>query len=135
MPDVQPIAAEVKTGGVILGFIVKWPQMTQGQNGVPYAAPGWADRNVQVLGTAGAGFHCRMQGANSGAPGNGPSNTVYPAAGDWSSLHSGGLTFDVSSPGDKGIAPLDEAPLWVRPVLSGGDGTTLVDVYMMVRVT
>lgn len=134
MATVPSVVTQVKSNGAITGYIVTWANMQNGDQGEPYAAPGWADRNVQVLGTPGVGFHAKMEGSNSGFPSDGVTASVYPQSTDWSLLTSSGLAIDIVSVGANAMAEIDQIPLWVRPNIVG-DGTTSVTVRMMVRKT
>jgi hypothetical protein len=78
----------------------------------------FADRCVQVLGTFGGGT-ITMQGSNDGGT-------------TWHSLHmvDGTTACAFTSAGMNAIL---EVPAQIRPILTGGDGTTDLDVYLHMR--
>lgn len=84
----------------------------------------FADRCFQVDGTFGAGATVTLQGSNDeGTPSN------------WYPLTKAGtgtaLTFTTA--GGAGIGTVNELTRWVRPLLSGGDGTTSLNVKLVAR--
>jgi len=79
---------------------------------------GAADRTVQVFGTF-ATASVTMQGSNEAIPVN------------WQTLHDMGgldLIFTVA-----GMRTISENPLHIRPLLTGGDGTTAITVNLLSR--
>ncbi len=75
------------------------------------------DRSVSVSGTFGVGGTLVIQGSNDGV--------------NWytlSDLQGSALSFTAA--GLKGVA---ESPVWIRPFISGGDGTTSLDVYYVAK--
>ena len=93
--------------------------------GAPYRwAPG-VNRSVQVVGTWGSGGHVKMQGSNLESP------SSVEAAGtlhDWALLSDPqGNAIDLTA---NAIKEVTETPIWVRPVVTAGDGTTSLDVYI-----
>lgn len=90
----------------------KWPAMANGDVGEPIALTRYSDRTVQVTGTPGAGGTLVIRGSNDG------------------------LTYDdmrdvfgntISATGSK-LITLTEVPIWIRPEVTGGDGTTSFNV-------
>lgn len=85
--------------------------------GTPLAYPAHADRSVQVVGTFGGGT-LTMQGSNDGGT-------------TWASLtdpQGNAVAFTAV-----GIEQITELTALIRPSLSGGDGTTDLDVYVLLR--
>ena len=112
----------------MVGF--KWTGLAYDSGGVgTVGAPvQWApgvNRCVQVAGTFGTGGHIKMQGSNLESP------SSVEAAGtlhDWALLSDPqGNAIDLTA---NGIKEVTETPLWVRPVVTAGDGTTALDVYV-----
>jgi hypothetical protein len=103
-------------------IVVSWSPITTANNdGQRFEMPGSADRSVQVFGTFGAGGTITFQG----------SNELVPAA--WVTLAAAGdpaedMTFSAAD-----MKQLLESTRWVRPLLSGGDGTTSLTVLMLAR--
>jgi hypothetical protein len=101
-----------------------WTGLTQAtlDSGDPVQMPGSADRSVQVLGTLGAAGSVRIEGSNVAAP------TVDA---DWAVLTDPqGNALDISA---LKIEQVMEIPLWIRPRITAGDGTTSLSVLLLVR--
>lgn len=95
-----------------------WPDMANGDTGLPMDYPEWADRNLQVFGTFGAGGSLSFEGSNDGT--------------HWVTLHDiNGSTATFSTAGVKMIV---ENVLYVRPVVTG-DGTTSLTAILIARRT
>ena len=79
-----------------------------------------ADRSFHAVGTFGSGGTVDIQGSNDGT--------------NWALLKDpfgNDLQLNASAP----LAALTEATRYVRPLISAGDGTTDIDVYMYARMT
>lgn len=96
---------------------VTWT-MTAGDTAQPLAYAQWSDRSLQAEGTF-AGATVTLQGSNSG---NG-----YVALSD-----PLGNTLSMTSAGMKQVM---EVTGYVKPVLTGGDGTTSITITAVVRRT
>lgn len=118
---------------------VSWSGLLNGDVGAPLAASEWPDRTVQVAAIApssgvasvlGAGFSISMEGSNDYIPsledGGNPAN-----AGTWTILtdqNGAAMTYSAIA-----LKQMTEAPLWVRPHVTAGDGTTNVAVVLSGR--
>ena len=95
---------------------------TSTDSGAPLEMPGSGDRSVQVFGTLGAGGSVRIEGSNK------PSPTVDA---DYHVLTDPqGNALDITS---LKVEQIMELTRWVRPRVNGGDGTTSLEVYLLVR--
>ena len=86
---------------------------------------GTGDRTVQVDGTFGAGATVTLQGSNDPL-GTTPVNW-FPMT------FVGGAAATFTTAGGAGIKLLAECPAAIRPLLSGGDGTTSLNVRLGIR--
>lgn len=97
--------------------ITTWAALTTTNadgNPVSFASNGMGGVTVQVNGTIGAGFGLAVQGSNDGA--------------NWFTLNdqaNSPVTFTAL-----GLKTIRDQPLFVRPFVTGGDGTTNVTVIM-----
>ena len=96
-----------------------WENLTNGDTGAPLHLGGWADRSVQVVGTFGSGGTCVIQGS------------LMLASPTFATLDEPDSTALSWTSAD--IAQILEMTVWVRPNVTAGDGTTDLDVYIMVR--
>lgn len=95
--------------------IYTWTALPSAAPGPSIQGPGWTDRSVQVTGTFGAGGTVTLQGSNDGI--------------NWFTLHdpfSNLLSFTSA-----GLAEVTEIALFMRPNVSGGDGTTNIAVVLV----
>lgn len=97
---------------------VTWTGLLQGDDGAWFDAREFADRTFQVLGTFG-GATVAIQGSNEPTPGTAFTLTDQVGA---------ALTFTAA-----GGRVAAEAPRWVRPLVTGGDGTTSLTVEAVAR--
>ena len=95
---------------------VTWGPFTLGDTFAPIDLPMFARRSVQLQGTPGAGATVTIDGSNDGV------NFV-----NLTDLQGAALSFTAAGKLE-GIA---EQPLWIKPTLAGGDGTTALTVTMM----
>lgn len=102
-----------KDGSVIQA---SWTGLTfaSTDDGAPLGQPAWGERTVQVFGTFGAGGSLAMEGSNDGT-------TWAPVANRAGSA----LVFTAA-----GINRIQDYPLYVRPRVTGGDGTTNLSVFI-----
>jgi hypothetical protein len=96
---------------------VSWTPLLNGDSGVPFPMPGWADRSVQVAGTFGAGGTCLIEGTNDG--------TNYVTLAD-----PQGVALSITAAGLKEISQIVKL---IRPRVSAGDGTTSITVTLLAR--
>lgn len=101
--------------------LVKWGSLVNGDTGQPFPCPHLADETVQVVGTFGVGGNCRIEGSNM------LESQIYSPLND-----SQGNALDYTS---EKVEQILENAYWVRPNIAAGDGTTLLDVYMLVHTT
>lgn len=97
----------------------EWDALTTGDDGQPIDWSEFADRSVQVYGTFG-GATVTMQGSND--PGPTPTN--------WNTLtdlQGNALAFTAA-----GLEMIAEPTCWVRPVVTGGAGTS-INIQMFLR--
>jgi hypothetical protein len=93
------------------------PLTTTNADGAPIAYAGAGGRTVQVNGTLGAGGTLIVEGSNDGT--------------NWYQLSDlGGTAISFTAAGLKGIR---EEPLYVRPRVTAGDGTTSLTAVLAVR--
>lgn len=99
---------------------ITWTGILNGDTGSWFDTEDFADRTFQVSGTFGAGGSVTMQGSNDASA---PTNvfTLTDQAG-------AALTFTAAG----GKVAL-EAPRWVRPTCTAGDGTTSLTVQAIAR--
>lgn len=100
-------------------FLVKWEALqVAGDTGAPFACPNYPIKSIQIVGTFG-GATVTMQGSNI------IDSPVYASL-----TYDGSNAIALSSAGMKKIW---ENTYWVRPILSGGNVTTSLDVYLLVH--
>lgn len=135
MPStIEPVVTRISSSGDADVHLVTWPAVAAGDTCKPYAGPGWADRNVQILGTAGTGLHVKFEGSNAGTPADPSRNLklIEPISSDYSNLTLDGTAIDMTAIG--GWSGFDVVPVFVRPVVTG-DGATLITIRMLIRRT
>jgi len=106
----QPTARTLGPVGATVQII--WSGLLQGDNGDGIQYSHYLNKTFQVFGTFG-GATISIQGSNDGT--------------NWAPLNDAtgtALTLTAS----KLIRRTDDIPLWVRPVVNGGDGTTSLTV-------
>jgi len=107
----------------------KWLALGNGVNGSPVGAgssgaPGnvdlavYADKSVQVTGTFGAAGSVSIQGSNDGG-------TTFATMND---ANGNALTFTSGA-----IKQITENPEQIQPIVTAGDGTTSLNVYLYMR--
>lgn len=120
---INPRDPRFSTGGVI---VIQWTGLTQATLDVGDAIqmPSLADRNVQLLGTLGVGGSVRIEGSNKEFPDE-------TTATDWATLTDPqGNAMDLAALKAENIM---ENLLWIRPRVTGGDGTTSLTVLLLLR--
>jgi hypothetical protein len=98
---------------------VTWTGLLTTDDGAWFDCRDFADRTVQVFGTFGAGGGLTMQGSNEPTPTN-----------PFTLTDQGGTNVALTAAGGRLLA---EAPRWVRPLVTGGDGTTSLTVELVAR--
>ena len=105
-------------------LMVQWTGLLLNDDGTWFVPQDCADRTVHVRGTFG-GATVTFQGSNE----PGPVASTTPAAGVTLSDQTGApLSFTAA-----GARLVAEASRWVRPVVTGGDGTTALTVDLIAR--
>ena len=98
---------------------IAWSGMALNDTGQPIELAAHYDRSVEVQGTFGAGGAVDFEGSNGGV--------------NYAVLHdiwNNAVSFSAA-----GLAAPAEAVRYVRPHVTGGDGTTAVDVIVFARKT
>lgn len=114
MPVITPSAQDLSTqfyGNIVV--IYTWANLASGDTGKPIAGPGWADRTFQIVGTFGSGGTALIEGSNDGVN--------YGTLDD---PFGNPMSYTTQTQPKQ----LIEIPLWVRPRISGGDGTTALSI-------
>lgn len=94
-----------------------WATLANGDDGTPFEFVDWADRTIHVYGTFGVGGTVVLEGSNDG--------TNYVTLTD-----SNGAAMSFTAAACKQI---NEAPRFVRPRVTGGDGTTALTFSLTAR--
>lgn len=98
---------------------VKWtPLTTTNTDGQAFNSADFQDRTVQITGTFGTGGSVTMQGSNDDGV-------------TWATLTDplgNNLTFTAA-----GMKQITELPQYIRPLVTAGDGTTSLNVYLHMR--
>lgn len=94
---------------------IQWSGLTfaSTDDGAPLERPDYADRSIQVQGTAGAGLSLNIEGSNDG--------TNYVVLTD-----PQGNTLTITAIGR--IEQVQELTRYIRPRITAGDGTTNITV-------
>lgn len=116
MATITPVITRLMPNNFYVGDSVFWETMTTtNDTGLPYAKPQFSDRSIQVTGTFGAAGNLRVQGSNDGT--------------NWATLTDPqGNALDITS---AKIEQISEVTQYIRPFVSGGDGTTDLDVTIL----
>jgi hypothetical protein len=101
--------------------VITWANLTNAgpDSGQPVQRPALVDRSVQVTGTFGAGGAVVFEGSNDGV-------NFYTL----NSPQGSALSVTVA-----GLTQVTEASAWMRPRITGGDGTTSLTVTVCARRT
>lgn len=93
-----------------------WTGLTNAtsDSGAPLGQPAWGERTVQVFGTFGVGGTLIIEGSNDGTNWAAVANRAGTA-----------LSFTAA-----GINRIQDYPLYVRPRVTGGDGSTSLSVVI-----
>lgn len=98
-------------------YVIEWTGLLQGDTGAWMETAHYGDKTLHVYGTYG-GATVTLQGSNENTPSNGFALTTP----------TGALSF-TSNDG----AQVLENPLHIRPVVTGGDGTTSLTARVCMR--
>jgi hypothetical protein len=100
-------------------YLHTWSNLTTAnQDGSAVSIPGAADRTIHCIGTLGVGGAVTMQGSNDGT--------------NWATL-TDFQDADVIFTAVDTIKILAEAPLYIRPLNTAGDGSTDMSILMFSR--
>lgn len=97
--------------------VVTWSGVLQGDTCSPVNLAHWADRSIEINGTPGSGGSIAVTGGNSG--------TNYFNLKD--------VFQNVLSSLGTGVYQINELTGYLQPVLTGGDGTTSLNLVMLCR--
>ncbi len=97
---------------------MKWDHLKADNAGAPFACPSYPIKSIQVLGTF-AGAVCSIEGSNVDDKDTATYMTLNNLQGN--ALGITGAT----------IRGIQENTYWVRPNVTGGDGTTDLTVYLL----
>lgn len=97
--------------------LVTWSGLLNGEAGDALTLPFYADKTVQILGTFGSGGTIVIEGSNDG--------TNYATLTDPSD--------NALSKGAASIETIMQNPLYIRPRVTAGDGTTNLTVIIACR--
>ena len=99
-----------------VGVAIWTPLTSTNTDGSPFSRVKWADKTVQITGTFGTGTVV-IQGSNDGS--------------NWATLKDPSNT--AISTTSAAIRAILENPLYIRPLVTGGDGTTSITVTLVAR--
>lgn len=116
---IQPVLVQTSPSGASANSLklFTWGLMANGDSGQPVQFADWADRCMQVSGTYGAGGSVSWQGSNDG--------TNWAVLND---INGNALTATTGV-----LRQMNEAPLWIRPIVTAGDGTTQILATVLAR--
>lgn len=97
--------------------VVTWTTLANGDDGQPIELANFADRSVQVVGTFGTGGKVRIEGSLDG--------TNYSPLTD-----PQGNDLDITA---SKIEAISEVVRWIRPRVIAGDGTTSLNITMLLK--
>jgi hypothetical protein len=115
MPTIN-LLRDFSTGA---GVGSKWPAMANGDVGQPFETLDFGDISVQVVGTFGTGGTVILEGSNQSTP------TTWATLND---PQGNAISFTAGK-----IEQVLEMPRWIRPNVTGGDGTTSLAVELWAR--
>lgn len=97
------------------GHLVKWSAIPNGQQGSGWSVGPFQALTAQLLGTLGAGGSVTIEGSNDGT--------------NWAACHNPGGTAATLTA--LGLVTIMEIPLFLRPNVTAGDGTTALTVIVL----
>lgn len=117
MSNITPTITKVDLDGN-RSWLVKWLNLTTtADTGLTVTLPAHSDRSVQIVGTFGAGGTIVIQGSNDG--------TNFKTLDDF---QGNALSFTTAD-----LENISQACYYIRPFISGGDGTTDLSVYLLLN--
>lgn len=115
------INANHNPSGLLGAVITKWMAIPLDEEGQAIAIPNHSDKTVQIYGTFG-GASVVIQASNDPLAPTDPDNAVW-----WTVKNVEAELMNKSAAG--GWLLMDN-PIWMRPIVTGGDGTTSLNVVM-----
>lgn len=98
-------------------LVVSWLNLANGDDGAPLDFSQYADKTAQVVGTFGANGNLRLEGSNDGT--------------NWAVLTDPqGNALDIAT---AKLELVSEAPRYLRPRVTAGDGTTSLSVFIHLK--
>jgi hypothetical protein len=107
-----------KPGGDFSLQLVTWSGLLNGDSGSAVKFAEWADRTIHVKGTFGVGGNVIIEGSNDGV--------TFATLNDATGTAMGTITAE-------SVKQMSEAPLYIRPRVSAGDGSTSLSVILLAR--
>lgn len=98
---------------------VTWTGLLNGDTGAPIQLSEWSEKTFQTFGTFGAGGTVVIEGSNEATN---PTN--------WSPISNRQGTTPFAMSSTTQINTSQDRPIWIRPRVSAGDGTTSLTVAM-----
>ena len=95
--------------------VITWAGLANGDTGAPLQMSSHPDKTVQLIGTLGTGGTLTLQGSNDGT--------------NWFTLSDAAGT-DIVLTSLDGVTIM-ENPLYIRPNITAGDGSTLLSVILV----
>ena len=114
MADVIPTRTNLDADPPVAVFL--WSGIPADTNGAAISVPGFADQTVVIDGTFG-GATCTLEGGNDGT------NTYALTDPQGTAIAKTAA----------GLEQVTETPVYIQPVVTGGDGTTAINVSLMCR--
>lgn len=112
MSTIIPTRTQTRTN---VAFCQSWANLANGDDGEALMSAAYTDRSIQVFGTFGVGGNVRIEGSNDGI--------------HWAVLTDPqGNNLDITSAKIELVA---EATFFIRPRVTGGDGTTDLTVILL----
>jgi hypothetical protein len=101
------------------GTLISWKGLGLNDTGKPYPCWCHSDKSIQIVGTFGSGGKCVIEGSNM---------DITPI---WATLADpqGNLLEVIAAK----IEAILENPYQIRPNITAGDGTTNLDIYMIMK--
>jgi hypothetical protein len=121
MAVITPVVKTIGTGDGSLISVVWTALTTTNTSGTPVPAAEWADRTVQFAGTFGAGGTVKLLGTLDANPLS--SNYIDLTDAQGNAISKTALS----------IEAVVELCQWVKPFVSAGDGTTSINVTLLMR--
>ena len=115
MATINPTIERSGDGSIM--YVTYEALTTTNADGAPIRFDEWADRSVQFVGTWGTGGTVKWQGSNDGAT--------------WVDLTD--PQGNAISKGANSLEAVLEITRYARPFVSAGDGSTDVDVFVLLR--